>query len=118
MDATTQILATSIASVLASSGFWAFIQRKDSTKRATARLLMGLAYDKITTLGLSYIERGHITKDEFEELRRYLYEPYKELGGNGVADRIMAEVGNLPLLHQSRYSEIIAAKKANRRYDQ
>lgn len=96
----------SLASVLASSGFWAYLQRKDSNKSATARLLMGLAYDKVTIRGIAYIERGWITRDEFEEYEKYFYEPYKALGGNGTAERIWKEVSRLPFLPYGRYEEM------------
>jgi len=96
----------SLASILASSGFWTFLQRRDDTKDAMARLLMGLAYDKIAQVGISYIERGWISRDEYEEFRKYLYEPYKAFGGNGVAERIMEEVSRLPLRSPTRYSQI------------
>ena len=43
------------------------------------------------------IQRGWITKDEFENLNDYLYRPYEELGGNGTAEKIMQEVRKLPL---------------------
>lgn len=102
-----------LAALIASSGFWAYFQRKDRMKDATARLLMGLAYDKIATLGLGFIERGWVTKDEFEEFQKYLYKPYRELGGNGVAEKVMTEVSQLPLMAHSRYSEIIDAKRGN-----
>lgn len=77
------------------------------------RLLMGLAYDKITTLGLSYIKRGWISKDEYEDFQRYLYEPYKAFGGNGVAERIMTEVSRIPIRssREIAYSSIVEAKK-------
>jgi hypothetical protein len=58
---------------------------------------MGLASDKISYLGMTYILNGSITRDEFEDLRKYLYEPYVELGGNGTAERVMIEVSKLPL---------------------
>lgn len=87
---------TSVASVLASSGFWAYMQRKDTAKSDTTKLLMGLAYDRITYLGLGYIDRGWITRDEYEDLQRYFFSPYKSLGGNGTAERIMADVSRLP----------------------
>jgi hypothetical protein len=96
----------SITSLAASSGFWAYLQSRDKTKTAVARLLMGLAYDKIMHLGVSYIERGWISKDEYEDFRKYLYEPYKDFGGNGVAERIMLEVSQLKIRSASRYSEI------------
>jgi hypothetical protein len=88
---------TSLSSVLASSGFWAYMQHKDNNRDARTRLMMGMAYDKITTLGLTYITRGSITMDEFEDFRKYFYEPYEALGGNGVAKRIMRRVEVLPI---------------------
>lgn len=79
------------------------------------RLLMGLAYDKIQQLGLSYIDRGWISGAEYEDFRKYLYEPYKDFGGNGVAEQIMQQVSNLPLrsTHEIAYSTIVEAKKGH-----
>jgi len=39
-----------------------------------------------------YIDRGHISRDEYEAFEQYLYTPYKELGGNGLADKIKEQV--------------------------
>lgn len=107
------LAVTSSATIIASGGFWAWLQSKDNTKSAMSSLLMGLAYDKITTLGLSYIKRGWISKDEYEDFERYLYEPYKAFGGNGVAERIMDEVKRLPMrsTNDLAYSSIVEAKK-------
>lgn len=91
------IFITALASILASSGFWTWMQKRGEGKSATSRLLMGLAYDKITHLGMEYIAKGWITHDELEDYRKYLFEPYRELGGNGTAERIMSEVEKLPL---------------------
>lgn len=101
-----QLALTSAGSVLAGSGFWAYLQHKSSNNKGTAALLMGLAYDRITTLGIAYIERGWVTRDELEELEKYFFQPYKALGGNGVAERIMMQVNTLPLSSHSRYAEI------------
>lgn len=72
---------------------------------------MGLAYDKITYLGLKYIERGWISKDEYEDFRKYFYDPYTEFGGNGMADRIMSEISKLPLQRRDISKEIARAKE-------
>ena len=106
-----QALLTSLVTLLASSGFWAYMQRKDNAKSQTSRLLQGLAYDKIVTMGMAYIERGWITNDEYEDYRRYLYEPYKKLGGNGVTERVMAEVSGLPLKSRAKYGELLQEAK-------
>lgn len=92
-----QIIITIIGSVVASSGFWAYLQKRYEKKDVKSRLLIGLAHDRIIYLGISYIERGFITKDEYENLHDYLYAPYLEMGGNGSAQRIMNEVGKLPI---------------------
>jgi hypothetical protein len=89
-------LVAAIGGVLASSGMWGYVQGRNKTHTAQARLLMGLAYDKIVTLGMAFIQRGYVTKDEYEEYLKYLVEPYKDMGGNGVAERIAKDVGRLP----------------------
>lgn len=106
-----QVVVVSIAAVLASSGFWAYMSKRDHAKSATTRLLMGLAYDKIFYLGMRYIDRGWISKDEYEDFAKYFYDPYKELGGNGTAERIMEEVKRLPLRSKKLHELIDSAKK-------
>lgn len=86
-----------VVAVLASSGFWAFLQRKHENKDGKTQMLIGLAHDRIIHLGMSYIERGYVTKDEYANLHDYLYEPYEKLGGNGSAKKVMDEVKKLPL---------------------
>lgn len=88
---------TIVVAVLASSGFWAFIQSKSDTKTANVQLLLGLAHDRIVALGMGYIDRGWITKDEYEDLLKYLYTPYSKFGGNGLAEKVMEGVKALPI---------------------
>lgn len=96
METWLQLALTSLVTLGASSGFWAYLQFKDRTRTATARLLMGIAYEHIMTYGVAYIRRGWATGDEYDELRKYFYEPYRALGGNGAAERVMNEVEKLP----------------------
>lgn len=79
MDTTIQIFVTVLCSVLASSGFWAIIQRRLDKKDVRTQMLVGLGHDRIMSLGMKYIERGYITKDEYENLNKYLYAPYVKL---------------------------------------
>ena len=65
-------------------------------------MLIDLAHDRIIYLGMSYIERGWITQDEYENLHDYLYKPYEEMGGNGSAKKVMQEINKLPI-HKSTY---------------
>lgn len=106
---------TSLASILASSGFWAYVKYKDHSKNAMTQLIMGIGYDKVTTKGLAFIERGWITRDEFDEYQKYLVKPYLALGGNGVAQRISEDVGRLPFHSHSRY-ELLFRDKEDERY--
>lgn len=88
-------LIAAFATVFSAGGLWTFIQKKSDRQNAYNHLLMGLAYDKIINRGMLYIQRGTVSKDEYEEYLKYFVEPYKEMGGNGVADRIAKQVGEL-----------------------
>lgn len=92
-----QIIVTIFSSVLASSGLWSYLSKRREKKDIKTDMLVGLAHDRVLYLGVSYIERGYITQEEYENLKVYLYEPYEKLGGNGSAKRIMQEVDKLPL---------------------
>lgn len=92
-----QMIITVVCSVLASSGLWAFVMKLTERRNARTRLLLGLAHDRIVSIGQMYIGRGWITAEEYDDLYTYLYLPYKEEGGNGTAERIMKEVASLPV---------------------
>ena len=60
-------------------------------------MLIALGHDSIIFLGMTYLERGWISQDEYENIHDYLYVPYKLMGGNGSAERVMKEVDKLPI---------------------
>ena len=108
MNPLMQTVLVAIITGLTNSGAFTFatflIQRKDKKKDkkdnrldAQGEMLMGLGHDRITYLGAKYLERGYVTVDEYENLNRYLYQPYKKLGGNGTAEKIMIQVKDLPV---------------------
>jgi hypothetical protein len=108
LDPWVQVSISVFSAVLASSGLWAYLQKRfdrkydaklkqDSDRSAEQAMLRGLAHDRIMWLGQQYIDRGFITQDEYENLTVYLFEPYEKLGGNGSAARVIAEVRKLPL---------------------
>ena len=101
IDLTSVIIAI-IASLGASTGFWAFIGRRREITNATAQLVMGLAHDRIVHLGLVYIDRGWVGRDEYDDLVHYLWKPYSKFGGNGLAEKIIADVGKLPIYSRAR----------------
>lgn len=102
---TTQLVITILCSVLASSGFWAYIMKRCDGKKTETDMLIGLGHDRIIYLGLKYIDRGFITQDEYENLNDYLFKPYKALGGNGSAERIMKEIDKLEIRKNGDYSK-------------
>ena len=97
MSKVVEVILLIVSSILASSGMWAFLSKKLDKKDIKVEMLIGLAHDRIMFLGMSYIERGYITQDEYENLYDYLYKPYEKLGGNGSAKRVMAEVEKIPI---------------------
>lgn len=104
MSTFAQTLITILLALIGSAGFWGYLdarrarrEKKDDKKNANTRLLVGMAHDRIIFLGMKYVERGFVTRDEYENLNDYLYEPYAAAGGNGSAKRVMEEVRKLPL---------------------
>lgn len=93
MEPWLQTVLTIFGSVLASSGFWAYLQKRSDSRDCRTDLLLGLAHDRIMQLSTTYLERGDwITQDEYENLCDYLYVPYERMGGNGTAKRVVQEV--------------------------
>lgn len=90
-----EIIVTITCSIMASSGFWAMLQHLMNRNDSSRQLLLGLAHDRIMSLGSKYIDRGYITTDEYENLERYLYEPYVKNGGNGSTAHVMERVKTL-----------------------
>ena len=100
MSSWIQMALTVVCAVIASSGFWTYIQKRSEKKDVKTRMLVGLAHERILFLGMNYVDRGYITSDEYENLYEYLYQPYEKMGGNGSAKRIMQEVNKLPIHSQ------------------
>lgn len=92
------IVIAILCTLLASAGFWAFITKIFDKKSAKTKMILGLAHNEIMSLGMVYVKRGNISQGEYENLYKYLYEPYKKMGGNGSAERLMREVDKLPIV--------------------
>lgn len=96
-DYALNIILPIVIALIASSGFWAYVSQYKEKKSMQTELLIGLAHDRLVSLGMTYITRGWITQDEYENLTVYLYQPYLKLGGNGSVRRIMLEVDKLQI---------------------
>jgi hypothetical protein len=112
MEPWVQTAITVIGSVIASSGFWAWLMACRDKKSAKTQMLLGLGHDRIVHLCMTYIERGWISQDEYEDLTKYLWTPYSELGGNGTAERVFMAVKKLPIHHIS-YAQQAQATQGN-----
>lgn len=90
------IIITLVIAVFGSTGFWTWLINRNKKKSDESKLLLGLAYSEIIARCERYIDRGYVSTDEYNELYRYLYEPYHNMGGNGTAERLMSSVKQLP----------------------
>ena len=93
---TSQIILTIVTALLASSGLWAFLGKKLERNNSERELLVGICHIELVFFGMQYIERGWISRDEYETMQ-CLYKPYVKLGGNGSGTKIMKELENLPI---------------------
>ena len=90
------IIVTLVVAVFGSTGFWAFIQNRSKQKSAEVQLIKGIAYSEIIRRCEHYINRGCISTNEYNDLNKYLFEPYRALEGDGTAEKLMKEVRELP----------------------
>ena len=107
-----------IIAIIGSGGMWAAIQSVLSffMRRAEARrgsraidaeafevhgkALRGLLYGELERRCTAYIRAGGISAGDMNSLRKYYYEPYKSLNGDGVIDSLMSRVEALPILEE------------------
>lgn len=106
MDRYIELIVTVMLAVLGSNGLWAYIQSRNTRRTAKDRMILGLGHAEIFRTAEKYIERDGVTTDELEDLEKYLYKPYKEMGGNGTAETIV---------HKCHSLQIITADEAARR---
>lgn len=97
MEPWLQTAITVFCSVAASSGFWAWMSKRSDKNDARTKLLLGICHDRMLYLGLLYIDRGYLSRDEYINIVDYLSVPYFELGGNGACHRIIEDVKKLPI---------------------
>lgn len=114
-DDLVQIAITVFCSVVASSGFWAWLMKRGDRDDAQVQLLRGIAHNMIIDSGMSYIKRGWISKDEYSDFEKYLYEPYEKTGGNGLAHRVYIEVQKLPIRHDQSPEDLVMEQKKKER---
>lgn len=92
-----------ILAIFVSAGFWKvievivvhFLTKPKITPEI--RLLRGIGQIEIIFFGTKFIEQGYITTEEYDSLKNEIYAPYVEIGGNGLAKKMMEEIEKLPI---------------------
>lgn len=99
MDKSAVVLGVVVA-ILSSNGLFALIQwwiaNRHTKETIQDKALKALLHDRIYDECYKILKRKTLTIDELENLK-YLYEPYKALGGNGTCQYMMNEVEKLPV---------------------
>lgn len=99
-------IITAIGGVFSANGLWAYLSAKSNKHNELNQMLVGLGHSRICELCEKYIIRGYITQDEYEDLVDYIYTPYKKLGGNGTAEKMVQEVEKLPMIPHRKEDNI------------
>lgn len=86
-----------ISTLLGAPGMWAWVKTKSDRNNNAGKLLLAVSRNQLIALGRTYIERGYITMDEYEEYEAE-YKIYSVLGGNGLARRVFNQVDELPMM--------------------
>lgn len=101
MNLVTDLIVPLVVALIAASGFWTFIlyliQRRNDKKDSLTKLMLGLANREILRSCFEMKQRGYMYKDEYDDLMKYLWKPYKALDGNGTAEKAVNEVEKLEL---------------------
>ncbi len=87
-----------IGAIFGGQGFWTWVITKHKSKSDESKLMMGIGYSKIIDLCEKHLANGSITAREFHELEHYLYEPYRNMGGNGTVEMLFEQVRDLPVV--------------------
>lgn len=95
-----QLIITVVVAVLGSNGLWAWIQSRSTAKSARDRMILGLGHAEIFRVAEKYIHRNGITMTELDDLEKYLFKPYSDMGGNGTAAAIVQKCKELPIISE------------------
>lgn len=96
-----KLIVAVVVGVLGSNGYWTYKQSKDKKKSAEYRMILGLGHAEIFRVAEKYLRRGGITSSELEDLDKYLYKPYSEMGGNGTAEAMVKKCRDLDIISEA-----------------
>ena len=92
-----EFLGIVVGAIFASGGFWTWVSDKRHKRTPSDDMILALGHDKIYYLCRRYLREGEIKHSEYDNLL-HLYKPYKEMGGNGTAEKLMKEIENIKLV--------------------
>ncbi len=96
----TEMILTIVISVVGSGGLWSVVQwwltTKHTKETASDKALKALLHDRLYQGCTDILDRGEVSVEEYDNLK-YLYLPYRELGGNGTCEKLMHEVDTMRL---------------------
>lgn len=104
-DILITLISTTIASVFASSGFWMWFTTRSKQESNEDKVLKGLAHYRIIEEGERFLDRGWITREEYDDFKKYLVDPYQDMGANGIASIVVDKVKNLSFKSVSDLTE-------------
>lgn len=92
-----QALVTIVVALIGSSGVWGIFTMLIQKRNTTTILLLRVAQHVLVTESHRLLEQGYMTSDEYKNITKGLYEPYKLLGGNGLAEKMINDIAKLPI---------------------
>lgn len=93
MDWTLIVVAVLGSNALVELVKWLTTRKKP---KPSDKLLVALAQDRIVYVGSGCIKQGYITREQLTILTSIIT-PYRQLGGDGLADAIMDRCRSLPI---------------------
>lgn len=96
----TDIIVTIVVTVIASSGFWTFLNARLSERNKKesweTKAIKAVLYKLIIDDCQKCLAQGYVTLEEYNDIL-FMYEPYVGLNGNGRCKKLWESVQKLPV---------------------
>lgn len=91
------MIVTVVVALISSSGVWGVLSMLAQKRGTSTLLVLKLTQYVIVSEANRVLNQGYMTADDYDEIVKDLYEPYKLLGGNGLAEKMIGDISKLPL---------------------
>lgn len=92
-----QTLVTIAVALISSSGVWGVFTMLIQKRSTSTMLVLRVTQYIIVVEANRVLQQGYMTADDYDIIMKDLYEPYKLLGGNGLAEKLVNDVTKLPI---------------------